>query len=405
MIGDVIFQSVKIGSLDLLNGEASFNGIRIYESIDDPFGSPLIEIDLVDPSDATKNITGDFEKNKCEIKFKYEPTGEVVGFSGVMHSSDNVQDNSGNKNQGSSSSKLSTIKFNQAELNHANRNPVRETFNGPTTKHVEKIFKDYCKTDKQVESRGGATEKRDIVHSTVVPIDAVQKTIYEHTNPKHKGLYFCFQEWSNGKGKIVQAPASYLLDQQPVVTLKERTDLRYTGATEQDEQNSIIASEAFPADVLPRAACRAVKQSVNLSTHVCVDEKFKDDTRTKKPAYKQPYKDGEYVVKYTEDTINNGNKHTAADSAREKAQQASHLLQGVAKIECPGNPKIKLGSVIALDIPKKTDNKQFGGDTQVNKNCLVTAIKHNFKPSGQRPQWTMTLELVKGGMEQGGQNA
>ncbi len=405
MIGDVIFQSVKIGNLDLLNGEASFDGIRIYESIDDPFGSPLIEIDVVDPSDATKDITGDFEKNKCEVKFKYEPTGEIVGFSGAMHSSENVQDNAGNRSEGSLHSKKGLYKFNQPELPKANRYPVRETFNGPTTKHVEKILKDYCKTDKEVETRGGDTEKRDMVHPTVTPIDAVQKTIYEHNNPKHKGLYFCFQEWSNGKGKIVQAPADYLLKQNPVASLKARTDLRYTGATEQDEQNSIISFEADPADTPPRATSRAVKQSVNLSTHVVVDEKYKDDTRTPKPAYKQPYKDGEYVVKYTEDTINNGNKHTAADSAREKAQQASHLLQGVARVECPGNPKIKLGSMIELDIPKRTDNNQFGGDSQVNKNCLVVAIKHNIKPSGQRPQWTMVLEVVKGGMERGGQNA
>ncbi len=407
MIGDLVFQSVKIGGLDLLNGEASFHGIDIYEDINDPFGSPLIEINVVDPSDALNKykLTGDFENNKIEVKYKYEPTGEVVGFNSVMHSNKNLQDGAGNQNKGSLHSKQYQIRGVQPELLNVNRNPVQKNFSGPTTKHVETIFKDYAKSQKQVETRD-ETEKRDKTYSNEHPINVTQDLLKNHTSKKYKSsAYTVFQEWKGGNSKIVQTTYEQLFEQSPVVTLRERTDLNLKGTTETDQQNSIMWAEYDPSWTEPRAMSRAKKNSYNPATNVVVDENHKGDTRSKKPAYGSEYKDGSYLVSSVEDTVNNSEKHTNADARRQRAQYMSHLMQGTAKIEIPYNPKITLGSIVQLDIPKKTDNNQLGGEGQFNKNALVVAIHHKIKPAGQRPGSTMILELAKAGMEQGGASA
>lgn len=407
MIGDIALQTLKIGSLDLLGEDASITGFDIYEDINDPFGSPLIELNIVDQSDALNKhkLTGDYENNEIEVKFKYEPTGEVVGFKSKMHSNKNLQDRSGNQNAGSLHSKMYQIRGVQPELLNANRFPVQKNFSGQTTKHVETIFKENAKTDKTIETRD-SSQKRDKTYSNEHPIDVTQNLMEEHTSNKYQSsAYVIFQEWKNGNPKIVQTTYEQLFEQSSVVTLKERTDLNLSGVSEQDHQNSIMWAEYDPSWTEVRAMSRARKQSFNSSTHTVVDENYKEDTKSKKPAYSSPYKDGTYNVVTAEDAFNDSEKHTNADAKRKRAQYISHLSQGTARIETPGNPKITLGCKINLEIPKKTDDNQYGGEGQFNKECIVVSIRHKIKPAGQNPRYTMILELAKAGMEQGGTGA
>lgn len=407
-VGDIIWQSVKIGGLDLLAKDASFHGIDIYEDINDPFGSPLIEINVVDYSDALNKykITGSYDENKIEVKFKYEPTGEIIGFNARMHSNKGLQDNMGGKNEGSGHSKTWQIRGAQEELFKANGTRVEKGFSGPTTKHVEKIFKDVIKSEKQFENRDDS-QIRPKNYGRVHPVDAVNDLMQSHSSTRYESsAYTIFQEWKNGNPKIVQTTYEELFERAPVVTLKERTDLNSTGITEQDQQNSIMWAEYDPSWSQQRAMSKAVKKSFNNGTHTIVDENFKGHIKSKTPAFQNPPSYAEkYDVITSEDVMNNGKKHNTADAKRKKAQYFSHLLNGTAKIRIPGNPKVTLGSIVELDIPKKTDNNQFGGEGQFNKKALVVAIKHEIKPAGQKPQYTMVLELAKAGMEKGGTTA
>lgn len=406
-IGDVAFQTLKIGGLDLLSGDATFHGADVYEDLNDPFGSPLIEINVVDFSDAMNKykITGSQEENKIEMSLKYEPTGEVVGFSGVMHSNEALQDRSGNQNEGSLHSKQYCIRGCQPELLNANRNPVKKSFSGPTTDHVKTIFKDYAKSEKPFENRD-SSEPLDKVYGQVSPIDATQDLMKNHTSKKYpSSTYVVFNVFEKGKPKIVQTTYEQLFEQSPVVTLKERTDLNLSGISEQDQQNSILYAQTTPSRSWQRAMSRGIKQSYNHTTGVVVDEKHKGDTKSKKPAYNKEYNDGEYIVPTVEDTMNTSQQNSNADARRKRAQFTSHLMNDSSTIECHYNPKITLGCTIELDIPKKTDNNQFGGEGQFNKKVLVVAIHHKFKPAGQRPAATMVLEVIKAGMEQGGASA
>lgn len=402
-LGDVIFQTVRIGSLDLINSEASFHGIDIYEDINDPFGSPLIEINVIDPIDAlNKNgITGSYDENEVDVQFKYEPTGEVVGFKGKMHSLKNQMDRMGNLGDASGHSKQYQIRSVQPEFFRAQGERVQKGFSGPTTSHVEEIFKTI--SDKQVQT-DAPSEPRDKTFGREHPIDAVQSLMREHSSTTYKSsAYAIFQKWTNGQPKIVQTTYEQLLQQAPVVTLYERTDLNYSGISELDQQNSIMYGQYDPSFSEPRALSKTAKNSFNLSTHTVTSEpEPQTEVKTQSPAFNSVTYVKDSPSNSNEDTINNSQSHTAADAKRNRAQYLSHLMQGEATIEITGNPKITLGSVINLEIPKKTDSNESGGESQFNKTALVVAIRHKIKPAGQRPRYTMVLELVKGGMVEGG---
>jgi hypothetical protein len=405
-IGDVIFQTVKVGDLDLIKSEASFYGIDIYEDINDPFGSPLIELNVIDPIDALNKykITGSYDANDIEIKFKYEPTGELIAFTGKMYATSNLSDRMSDIDSSSGHSKEYQIRGVQPEYFRSKGKPVEKSFSGPNTKHVEDIFKTV--SDKTIETLSPA-EPRDKTFARVHPIDAVQSLVKEHSSPTYKSsAYAVFQQWKNGEPKIIQTTYEQLLEQEPVVTLKERTDLNSSGITEEDQQNGVMYAKYDPSWSEPRALSKTVKKSFNHSTHQVVDQNNQDDTKTLKPAYKKPASYVDNVDYYAaEDTFNNSKPHTASDAKRRRAQFLAHLTQGGAIIEVPGNPKITLGSMINIEVPKKTDDLESGGEGQFNKKALVVAIRHKIKPAGQSPRYTMVLELVKGGMEQGGESA
>ena len=407
-VGDIIWQNVKIGSLNLLGGEASFHGIDIYEDINDPFGSPLIEINVVDQSDALNKykLTGSYDENQIEVSFKYEPTGETVGFKARMYSNEGLQDNMGAKSESSGHSKVYQIRGVQEELFKANGTRVEKGFNGPTTSHVEKIFKEVIKSNKPFESRD-SSEPRDKTYGREHPIETTNKLLKSHTSKRYQShAYSLHQEWKNGQSKIVQTTYEEMFERAPVATLRERSDLNSSGISEQDQQNSIISAVYRPSRSDQRVMSKGVKKTFNNGTHTVVDESFKPEPKKKKAAYSQPvsYAD-KFDVVSAEDVINNSQKTTGADAKRKRAQYISHLMNDSATIEIPGNPKITLGSVIELDVPKKTDDIQSGGEGQFNKKALVVAIRHKIKPAGQRPQYTMVLELVKAGMEKGGNSA
>lgn len=407
MIGDITWQTVKVGQLDLLNsGEASFHGVDIYEDINDPFGSPLIELNVVDHSDALNKykITGSYDENQIEIAFRNGTGGETVSFKARMQSNKGLQ--SAETGRGSLHSKTYQIRGMQEEWFRAQGKTIERHFaSAPTTSHVERIFKDIG-SNKPVETRA-ASEPREMTLGREHPINATQKMMHQHTSRQYRSnAYVIFQEWQNGNPKIIQTTYQQLFEQSPVVTLKERTDLNSTGISEQDQQNSIMWSEYSPSWSQTRPMVGARLSSFNNATHTVVDQNYRGDNPSRSPAWRSPasYTDN-YYIRTVEDRFNNGQPHTNSAARTERAKYMAHLTQGNARIEIPGNPKIKLGSIIELDVPKKTDTNQFGGEGQFNKKALVVAIRHKIKPAGSNPRYTMVLELAKDGMEQGGSTA
>ena len=103
------------------------------------------------------------------------------------------------------------------------------------------------------------------------------------------------------------------------------------------------------------------------------------------------------------DPANNKNTKTYVADAKTKRQAYfSHLTQNAAELEVAGNSSIKLGSVIELNIPGKTDSGNSLGEKQMNGKALVVAIRHKIKPFGETPRYTMVLRVVKASYKEGG---
>ena len=410
--GQITITNFTIGSLDLVNDpKVFFHGFEIFENITDPFGHPVAEFNISDPDDKlNKNrITGSYDENPISISFRNEYTGDTQSFQFKMYSVYDLTDGAGNNNRGSLHSKDWKVKAVQPEL-YLSQKIKEKTYNGPTTKHVEDMFKEMG-SDKPVNT-DPSSEPRDINYNGEKYINHVKNIVSEHKavgDPS--SAYTLFQRWTNGKPEIIQSTYYKLLQQSPVATLTERTDINTSRASAEDIQNNIIYSKFSPSWSFNRPMENTVKRSFNLSTFNVTDEKYKQQgPKPKNPAWIRPatYADenggnsGSIII---QDKINNSQPHNTADGIVEKNKFMAHMSQGEAIIEIPANPKITLGSMVRLQIPKKTDDNALGGEGQMNAEALVVAIRHIIRPDTQQPRYTMVLHLAKGGMEKGGSTA
>ena len=153
------------------------------------------------------------------------------------------------------------------------------------------------------------------------------------------------------------------------------------------------------------------EQTCNLTTHkVCQVEPKQSNFVTPGQKVYQGQPQNRKAVPQTKlyDKKNEPNEQriTPAEAKVKRAQFLSHLAQNSAELEIPGNPNIKLGSMINLNLPNRTDaGIGASGESQFNGPVLVTAIRHRIKPAGQTPRYTMVLKVVKASYDQGGGGA
>ena len=102
------------------------------------------------------------------------------------------------------------------------------------------------------------------------------------------------------------------------------------------------------------------------------------------------------------DAINNKSSTKIAEARKNRVDFLSHLSQTHGTLEVYGNPNIKLGSIVNLDIPNKSDGNTSAGEKQFNGKALVVSIRHKIRPVGQTPRYTMILGVVTGGYKEGG---
>jgi hypothetical protein len=116
-------------------------------------------------------------------------------------------------------------------------------------------------------------------------------------------------------------------------------------------------------------------------------------------------KDTKSVPSHTvNDPSNNKQDTYVADAKKNRGAFLAYLAQNSAELEIMGNTKIKLGSMIELNIPKKSNSDNEKGEPQINGKALVVAIRHKIKPFGQEPRYTMVLRVVKGSYKEGDTN-
>lgn len=410
-IGDINLDTVKIGSLDLVQGgQAMLSHMDIYENILDPTG-PKANIRIVDPTDSIgKNrINGGYDQD-IEIKFGLSENtmgSGTIGFKLKPFKNSDQSDRS-DTGQGSGHSKLYTIRGVSAESLNANGNKVKKSFNDQTSNMVKKVLEENFKTKLQIDIDENTDGKRRLVFNNEDPRKVLKKLNHEHVSSQNQSSLFALFQTSDGNGNMKYKFSTFekLFQQAPVVTLKQSATLNSANASESDKQNSIIwfkAPETFNAQ--PRASSKPVESTINMTTHqpTYVPPKNYSFNVPGQPVYNnQASYTREQPVKYVHSMANNKQPHKTSEAKTKRTAFLSHLAQNSVQMEIPGNPSIKLGSMINLDIPKKSDTGNEAGETQINGKFLVVGIRHKVKPAGQTPRYTMVIEAVSASYNDGG---
>jgi hypothetical protein len=267
---------------------------------------------------------------------------------------------------------------------------------------VKDVVKYNLKSDKEFQIIENTKGRRDLYFSNEHPMKVLMKLNSEHVaETSQSSCFVLFQQQNNGVQKYIFTTFEQLFQQTPVASYQQSTTLNSSSATFLDKQYSIrhfVVSDSFFTPV--RSLAKASEQTVNLTTHgvvstkpVNVNFKFIDQ-----PTYTgNRESDTEYPVKRILDKVNEQEKNSVGDAQRKRAVFLSHLSQNSAELEIPGNPIIKLGDIINLKIPNKTQSEigKAAGETQFNGNALVVGIRHKIKSMASSPRYTMILRVVK----------
>lgn len=412
--GDIKISSIKVGNMDLTGtGKVTLAGFNIYEDILNPYG-PVAEIRVIDPSDALgqNRINGSFDQD-VEIKFSGDDNiGGMGGSSSLklkMYQNKNLDDQSIH-NTGAGKHKQYDIRAVSPELLNAQGNYIQKSFKGKKTSDVVKhVLEKGFKSKRQMEM--GETEgQRDLRFSNEHPLDVLKKLNNEHVSQKYESSCFAlFQQASQGgEHKYVFKTYEELFEKGPVVKLQQTTNLNFDVNNQQQRQNSIIWFK--PSDnffTAPRALSKSQEHTFDLTTHKVVavsnnnkQNKFK--FADSQGVYDQAPSNAKGVRQdYVFDKANSQKKHNTASAKAKRADFLSHLAQNSAELEVYYNPKIVLGSMIEIEIPKKA-SKEEGQEAQFNGKCLVVAIRTKYRVSREPPNCTMILRVVKASYKEGG---
>ena len=403
-IGDINLNKLSVGDIELSSYvDATYEGFNIYEDILNPYG-PVCEIKVVDHSDAlgAVNLNGDYNKD-IEINFSLvEGESEnFIGFKFKQYQNKNLNDSASNL-KGSLNSKTYNVRGVPMEYLNSHANYVSRSYNDLTSTMVKDVVVTNFKTDKSFQILENTKGKRRLVFSNEHPIDVIRKLNSEHVSEtSESSCFILFQQQNNGVQSYVFTTFEQLFQQNPVAYLRQSTTLNFSTATNLDKQNSILhfnVSDSFFTPV--RSFAKASEQTVNMTTHGVVSTKptninFKFIDQ---PTYSTPRaSDSEYPVKKIIDKANEIQKNSVGDANKKRAAFVAHMVQNSAELEIPGNPAIKLGDIIYLTIPNKSQSEtgKIAGETQFNGKALVVSIRHKIKSPVFTPRYTMILSVVK----------
>lgn len=408
--GDIKISSLSVGKINLLDSsQAQFFTFEIYEDILNPYG-PSCEIHVADPNDVLgkARINGSYDQD-INIQFSQESGfGGSANFKFKMLANKNLKDGALMKT-GGGRYKEYKIRGVAKELLAAQGNYVQKSYEEQTSKIVEEILKNYFKTDKQVDIQETTKGKRRVVFGNEHPLKALQRLNTEHVGSSSKSSAFVvFQQ---GGEKYIFTTFEKLFEQGSVVTLKQRPTLDFSRSNIQDKQNAILwinVDDSF------FTANRSMSKPQEIGYDSTTGKAYAADTRppnsyktadgsTTQGVYSQPPSFANNVPVVTrKDASNDAEKTGVAEARKNRMEYVSHLAQNYATLEVVGNPNIKLGSIVELDVPNKSVSDMGSGERQFNGKALVVSIRHKIGAMGTSPRYTMLLGVIKASYKDGG---
>lgn len=396
-VGDIKLTQCKIGQVDLLGPEADPYYINVYENILSSYG-PAAEIRVVDVLDASQKINGSYDEDIIIEWSLAEGSNERNSFKLKPLESKDLTSHEF-ENRSPDNNKQYTIRAIAAEALNAQGNPVQKSWKDKTTNMIKEILEKNYKTELQVEIQEQSKDQIRFVAGNEHPKNVNQKLLEESTGTESKSSAFTvFQQQKNGNSKYIISTYEKLFQQSPVEELKLRSDTNSSNMKPDERIKSIISFKA-PENFFSgsRHLKNSSENSVNLLTHKVtavppVQNRFKLPGREVDNA-QQP--SANLSIHKILSKNNHDQRNEVATSKRNRAEFLTHLAENSAIVEVYGNPKIILGSIVNLEIPRRVATQDGGSERQFNGPVLVTEIKHQVKPMGETPRYTQVLRVIK----------
>lgn len=402
-VGDIRVQTLRLGSIDLTNpAQIDYVGFNIYEDLFNPYGVTA-EIKINDFTDilGRSNLNG---KEDVKIEFSlYDIPSDTLSFDLKCFENKDLTDRS-NTGKTSLKHKQYVIRcITEEYLNAQAKGAMQKSYDMPIHKAIEDIVKKTGFMSKKPFFTDDPTKGKVRHIGTGHPIEIYQQLNERAVSMKNKSSAYVLHV--SGE-KYKYCTIEELCRKPPVASLIQTTTLG-AGSTEQQKLNSIT-------DILVNTSFFTANRARSLtkqSTYDPVTGKatYPDTNPSSKfihlgnPVFREKPA-GNTQKTYTQhDRANNKTSTDIAAARQNRASYLSYLAQNNAEMTVPGNPKIKLGSVINITIPNKsTDNA--GEEKQFSGPVLVTNIRHIIHPLTVQPRYQMRLKVTKaGGYAEGGE--
>lgn len=406
--GSYKFSSFKIGNVDLTKSNMQIMNCNIYESCVDHH--TYADVTVFDPDDSlgTNMFAGD-EEVQIEL--------EVPGGQSPASFKFKMLQNTDMRHQGALKAKTYRFHMVSPEFLHAQSTSVSKSWNHQSDQIVKDIVKDYFKSDKEVETESTDSKVRYIGNNEP-PHKVLDKLKNRHVSRQNKAsAYTLFETRDSGgqqKFKFVtfekmmsqKSSGSQVYKQNPVMGQK-------SSETGDDIWNIIELNLPQTFNTIPRWS-----SATNQSTY-CVasgkqqskDIKYKDQEQEFKYLGQSPIRKAEWdkVDKDKKpwrhtiiDKANDKDKTKIAEMRTKKAAYMARLLNDVGTMKIHGNPNLKVGDVIKIQIGSQSDDNKGNESKQITQDVLIVNLRHSIGLPNEVPgPYTMVVEFIKAGYEEG----
>lgn len=406
--GDIDIRTLKIGDLDLTDPlKAKGLEINIVEDILRPV--LIADVHVLDENDALGQVKLNGGED-AEISFQV-PGGQTATFKFKMFENANLDDKSLHP-QGSMKNKEYQLRMVSPEYFKNRAKHIQKSFKQATHQTVKDVLKEI--SDKEVETPDETKGEQRLIANYQPAFEFLKNIHDRHVSQQHKSsLYTLFPSRNGSTETLKFATFEYLMSQDSGKTFKQDATVGNRTSTEGNTMEQLLwvkVPQSFHTPPRWNSASNErtynmltgknqTKQRPNDKDFKILGEKAiasKDEQNWNSVPEKQmPRRD-------THVSIENDEKRTDVSEARvNRAAYIAHLQNNAMKFEIFGDPSIKVGDVVTLNIPKKADADQESGETQMNDKVLITRIRHRIRGSGDGPRYTMVIEAVKAGFKEG----
>ena len=402
-LGDVIINNFTVGSLNFNDPrQIMLSGFKVHETIMSATG-PTADARVIDFQDAIGKSRFDGTQD-VNISFTYADEGQTASFKLTSYQNTNIRDHSeaGDYVAGSGGAmhhKQADARFVAPEHIAVTGNPISKSYYTNCEQIITDVLQNYFRTNKSILTPSPTEGPKRLIANQEPPLSFVDKVKDESvSSTDESSLYFLYATRMGGSEAYVYETIESMCRRSSGVVLTQRTTLATAGSTDSEKRNQIISftpSRAFYKP--PRANLKMVPKTYNMATGILTLGRLNSaEPGLLGAPVGDANKENIEIPYYTNnDPSNNLQKNRVGDARANRGRYIAAFMENVSYATVVGNPSIKVGHTVYLNIPKKVSDPG-GFEPQLNGAFLVSGITHIIRPITATPRYTMELELIKG---------